>query len=507
MNNWRLKQVWQNYVNDQSADPLRLYPQEQLTTLPQLIEIIKDANGKKYKVKAVGSGDSSSDIALTRDYMLDTHGLCRVLDMNQLTLNCIGKANSNNLRFIEGGIVIRDLVKILEKEEKGLINMGGYDGQTIAGAVSTSTHGSGINIDSFPGFVRAIILVTENAEVWHIEPSKGISVKEVKLDGVKISRFIQDDNIFNAVVVSMGCMGIIYALVIEVRDFYDVRETRCIKSWEKEVKPHLNTYLQQYSRVEILVNPYKHNRGQYQGGYNCLLTLRTEVNNAKNRSLLPRGHRNRLLDIGVTILSQALVSKIIASMLNWFPKWTPGFVKTAFNSLREAEYKDKYYKVFNIGLANNLSGFGLELCFPSTTYLNAIDVIFDIVKKSAKDGEQYLNGPFSMRFVKTNNFYLSMQHNRTGKEDDYVCTIEFLMLKDIVGGRELLDRIEDEMYNNKEIDFKMAPHWGEVNSVCGVGNSAIGRLYKDYHKWLCVYRQLAPNGMFENYFTQRCGIK
>ena len=50
----------------------------------------------------------------------------------------------------------------LEKLGKALINMGTYDGQTIAGVISTSTHGSGITLEKFPDYLRSIFLLTED---------------------------------------------------------------------------------------------------------------------------------------------------------------------------------------------------------------------------------------------------------------------------------------------------------------------------------------------------------
>ena len=46
-----------------------------------------------------------------------------------------------------------------------LINMGSYDGQTLAGVISTSTHGSGITLGSFPSAVEALIIVKADGQL------------------------------------------------------------------------------------------------------------------------------------------------------------------------------------------------------------------------------------------------------------------------------------------------------------------------------------------------------
>ena len=53
--------------------------------------------------------------------------------------------------------------------------MGGYDAQTIAGVVSTSTHGSGLAFGPFPDMVRSLDLVVAGGELVRVEPADGIT--------------------------------------------------------------------------------------------------------------------------------------------------------------------------------------------------------------------------------------------------------------------------------------------------------------------------------------------
>ena len=53
--------------------------------------------------------------------------------------------------------------------------MGGYDGQTFAGVMSTATHGSGVAFGPLASFVRSIDLVAAGGVVHRIEPRDGIT--------------------------------------------------------------------------------------------------------------------------------------------------------------------------------------------------------------------------------------------------------------------------------------------------------------------------------------------
>ena len=85
---------------------------------------------------------------------------------------------------------------------KALINMGAYTGQTLAGVISTSTHGSGISLGAFPSYVRVIILVDENGELIQIERSGDNSISDGPFDRrCSAGQTGADEDHFKAVVV------------------------------------------------------------------------------------------------------------------------------------------------------------------------------------------------------------------------------------------------------------------------------------------------------------------
>ena len=481
---------WKNYVNDQSADPLRFSKPKSLS---ELREILEEAGKFGLKVKPIGSGHSSSDIAISRDWMIDTHGLVQVFDNSQLDLN----VSADNLFFVECGIRIRDVNRELEKLGKALINMGAYDGQTIAGVISTSTHGSGIMLGAFPDYLRSIFLLAEDGTLHQIERStgKGISKGPARIKGAGQINFIQDDDYFFSTGVSMGCLGIIYAVVIEVTNKYMLEETRHFSKWS-QVKKELQegNILRDKRHYEVLVSPYFFNGNDHK----CLVTERIISHREYKSPLIPRGHRKILPELFVRIVPTFLIDTAIRFLINHFPKIIPSFVQTEINTLTDKGYIDKSYKVLNLGKDNNLAAYATEIALPEKRYLDAVEEIIRIVNKSIDEGRQYLTAPFSLRFVKCSPFYLSMQYGNT---DEFVCMIEFPTVSKTIGGLELLARIEDALYR-----FGGIPHWGQINHVGGQGQSSVEKLYPRFNDWMRIYKKLAPEGRFENDFTHRCGI-
>src|SRR5439155_19620504 len=84
-------------------------------------------------------------------------------------------ADAPPLVRVLGGTHIHQLNEQLRERGLALRNMGGYDAQTIAGVVSTSTHGSGLTFGPFPDMVRSLDLVIARGEKVRVEPAYGIT--------------------------------------------------------------------------------------------------------------------------------------------------------------------------------------------------------------------------------------------------------------------------------------------------------------------------------------------
>src|SRR5207247_9282410 len=105
----------------------------------------------------------------------------------------------------EAGIRLRELNAHLDAHGLALSNMGGYDGQTVAGVISTSTHGSGITFGPLPEQIRSLDLVAGGGAVYRLERGDGPTDPAAFAQGYPARRLVQDDDWFSATVVGMGC--------------------------------------------------------------------------------------------------------------------------------------------------------------------------------------------------------------------------------------------------------------------------------------------------------------
>jgi FAD/FMN-containing dehydrogenase len=476
----QLRQTWKDCVAARIVQPLAVF---RPTTLDELRSILRQASQHGCRVKAVGSGHSFADVASTTDFLIETHGLNKVLDLEHDVLRA--DADTSELFAVECGMRVRDLNEALWDASFGLINMGGYDGQTVMGVVSTSTHGSGIEFPPLAHFVASLTTVVANGRTLRIEPRDGMTDPAKWAAKHPDIELVQDDDWFHAVQVGIGCMGVVYSVVLRVQPRYWMIEQRSVTTW-RALKPQLEdgAPLRDNRHWEVLVNPY-----QVNGEHTCLITRRNPVDEpAAPSHELPQ--RNFIVEL----LAKARFSgAVLLSVINHFPDLVPQVTDQALRVLAR-DYVDRSYRVFNVGAANDVPAYGSEIGFPMRTYIAATERILEIAGHAQRVGKAYLTSPFSLRFCKASPAFLSMMF-----EAD-TCMIEFPMLANTVGGYELLRKIETEMYA-----FGGRPHWGLLNFLSG-GRELIQQMYPQFDKWEAVRRQLDPDGMFANAFTERVGI-
>ena len=475
------RHTWKNFSGTQVAQPLKYFKP---SSLAELVTIVQQAAAEKCEARAIGSGHSHSDVAVTSGFMVDTHGLDRVLDLEKALLK--NPAEEATLFRAECGITVRDLNAALDRAGKALINMGGYDGQTIIGAISTSTHGSGIDLGPLSSAVVSVVLVGGDGKMYQVEPVDGITdPARFKAEHPEIE-LKQDDEWFRSVAVSLGCLGIIYSVTLRVMRRYWLSETRTVSTWN-EVRELLRdgAVLHENRHFEVLVNPY-----ELKGQRTCLITRR-DFADEPTEPLAFRPHRQMFADLLATLPG---TREALLFLFDEFPHLTPKIIDSAVRQLRDDDYVNVSYEIFNIGGANQINAYSAEIAFPLTTCVDAIDRMLEIADQNRRLGNLYHTSPFALRFVKASDSYMSMMFGRD------TCMVEIPMITGTIGGKEILQRYETAMYA-----FGGRPHWGQINYLTG-SHGLIETMYPKLGEWLSVFKQLNASGMFDSVFTERCGF-
>jgi hypothetical protein len=475
------------------------------------------------KVKAGGSRHSWSKVAASNGAYVHPEGMrCLEPAAGDGTLRAdLPEAFGNNLFRIGSGTVIREINDTLwERYGKAFGALGGYDGQTLGGVLPTGTHGSILSHGPLAEMVRSLDLVTGTGESLRVEPKDGPTDLAAFALSHPNARLIQEDDVFEAVLIHIGTMGVVRSLVVETRDCFYLTEVRTSEPIDTVLATlggggiyHLYEGVKRplwaspwsglgFSghplpayHLELLMNPL---------GEEIIVTSRQPTplvieeppvfRERPERNLFrlhatPQPYRR---EIGVVWFSENFyegIGWISQSLMENIPELTPGLVGSAMNGLKNPGYLHRSYRVFNIGDGQNaipsLSG-TIFVPLRDDLYIRAIEIIRRVAREMAPQGI-YQTGPISLRFVRGSRALL-------GNPED-VCAFELIFAGKTKWAREMVqayDAALREELGTENVRF----HWGQL--MPGVEKSRVLANYERYEEWRRIRDRFDPARRFIN---------
>lgn len=507
---------WQNATSNVAATPdLTFRPNSK----KDLIEIIQDAESKGLRVRPVGAGHSFSQVAAPdqKDYFVEMFRLRDCSEYPEKWLNKdLVKTNTGKTErhFVkaQAGIRIKCLNKALDKMGLALINMGAFDWQTVSGALSTGTHGTGINQPAFPDMVRALVMIGKDGVVTQYEPEDGITNEEAfyeehwpnRPQGKPSIELVQNNDKFYSAVLGLGAMGVIYELVLEVVKPYWIKENRTIVDWETELKPQLlNGYFKKlveeyYDFVSFRVNPYpvfskKHRRMVRW----CVLTVQKKWDTKPPENSLRARTKNWFGTVGGNV---GLFSWWVVRSLNRKISGAPASINTAIRFSSDKLFVGKSYKaLYQSGVSIRKHGISSEFSF-DVDYNKLVDIIdgaCEHLNQLRIEHGLYQTSHIPVRFVQQSKAYLSPCF--TGPK----MFVDFPTLEDVQGRAEIMQFNQEYIVNQHD----GVPHWGKVNDYIYDCPGFIQSHYPKVDIWKTTRRALDPNGTFLSDFIIKMGLK
>jgi len=172
---------WVNWGRTERARPAHL---ARARSIEDVVAVVAFARDNGLRVKAIGAGHSFSGIAAPEDIQLDISAIDGLfaVDGNRVTLGA--------------GTNLYQLPALLDPIGLALENMGDIDRQTIAGATSTGTHGTGALFGGLAKQLVGVTLVTAAGEILRVSES-------------------ENPELWPAVRLGLGALGILVEVVIE----------------------------------------------------------------------------------------------------------------------------------------------------------------------------------------------------------------------------------------------------------------------------------------------------
>ena len=203
----KTRSVWRNWSGSVECSPRIVEPSS--------TEEIADAVEGAEEVRAAGSGHSFSPLVATEDTLIS-------LENHDGVVSVDGDKEKATVRT---GTVLEEFNAEVADHGLAMENLGDVDRQTVSGAVSTGTHGTG----------QFGVIATQLSEV-----------EMVTADG-SVRRFSRGDDAFAAAQVSLGALGVLTELEFELVPSYGLELVRrkedldeCLSNFHRYVEENRN---------------------------------------------------------------------------------------------------------------------------------------------------------------------------------------------------------------------------------------------------------------------------
>ena len=430
--------VWHNWARTETATPARLArPRD----LDELAATVRDADG--LRVRAVGAGHSFTGAAVTDGVQVHLDALSGI---ERVTPQPDGTAHVT----VGAGTRLSDLNVALAERGLAMRNLGDIDRQTIAGAISTGTHGTGARLGGLASQVVGVRLVTAQGDVVEASPDERPDLFEVARLG-------------------LGSVGLLAALTLHVVPAFRLRAVE--EPWS------LDAVLERLTGADGLVEANDHFEFYWFPHTRRALTKRN--NRVPDDDLEPlRPVRAWVDDELLSNAVFAVTNRLTATVR----RLTPQVNAVAARALSARTYTAPSYEVFTS--PRRVRFREMEYAIPRDAVSPALA---EIERWLASTGE-LIPFPVEVRFAAPDDVWLSTGYQR---ESAYVAVHQYIGLPYV----RYLRAVERIMAG---LDGR--PHWGKLHWLDA---DRLAQLYPRFADVRQVRATADPTGVFTNDYVDR----
>ena len=214
---------WSNWAKTVTCRPAQIAKPR---SIDEIAAVVSASAAAGRPVRAVGSGHSYSPLVATEGTILSLDNFQGIEAVDTVA----GEVT------VRGGTKLRSIGPLLRRHGLAMENLGDTDAQSLAGAISTGTHGSGIALGSVSTQVAGLTLVTATGDV--IECSRE-----------------RDEDVFRAAAVSLGTLGIIARVRLKTVPAYRLERKKQNRQLD-EVLAEIDSLVTDNRHFEFWAFPY-----------------------------------------------------------------------------------------------------------------------------------------------------------------------------------------------------------------------------------------------------------
>ncbi len=425
-----IKKQWQNWSGSVQCMPTIYYPE----TNEDIVKIFETARQNSHSVRVYGSAHSFTPLCQTNDIMISLDKMQGIISLDKI----------QGIVTVWGGTKLNYLGELLHQQGLALVNMGDIDVQSLAGALTSGTHGTGKAFGILATQLIALKLVTPEGEILRCSMT-------------------ENPELFKAAQVSLGVLGIITEMTLQCRPSYQLKISSN-KENDRDIAYTFATYNDQYRNAEYYWFP---------AAQKTWLKLTEEVPIIDNNQAI----KKRGLAQKIQVFTENNLFGLLCNTAARFPNFSHTVSRISAivaGGPPQTDYSHRIYATTRLVRFHEM-----EYNIPLENYAQ---VQTDLIKLFAKHAFQ-TPIPIEVRRVKADDIWLSPAYQRESVYfafhqykpmpcDPYFSTVEPLLVE--AGGR---------------------PHWGKMHT------RKTDFFEKNYPKWndfLKIRQQLDPRAVLLN---------
>jgi FAD-linked oxidoreductase len=434
--------VWRNWSGTTQVRAARFWRPRDVA---EVVRAVRWAGRQGLRVRAVGGGHSFTDCAATDGVLLNLDALAAV---EQVTPQPDGTAHVT----VGAGIRLHALNRELAARGLAMANLGDIDRQSIAGAISTGTHGTGMRVGGLATQVVGVRLVTADGEVREADAAR-------------------DPELFEAARLGLGALGVLVAVTLRVVPAFRLRAREQVLDLD-DVLDRLegpDGWVATTDHVDMYWFPY---------------TRRALVK--RNDRLAPEQEAEPPLSPARRWLEDELLANGVFELTNRLAAAVPATVPT-INAVAARLLSDRTYAAPSADVFISPR----RVVFREMEYAVPIGALRDVVAEV--DGwlartREPVPFPVEIRFAGADDVWLSTAH---GRDTAYVAVHQYHRMPH----ERYFDAVEQIV---AAVDGR--PHWGKLH---GLGVDRLARLYPRLGDVQKVRAAVDPDGRFANAYVDR----
>jgi FAD-linked oxidoreductase len=389
-------------------------------------------------VKAVGAGHSFSTIAVAPGVLLDLADLTGIVAVDR----------ERGRVTLRAGTRLHQIPRLLDRHGLAMPNLGDIDRQTIAGAISTGTHGTGAGFGGIATQVVGVTLVTADGELLTVDDE-------------------HEPELLQAVAVGLGALGVLVEVTLQ-----------CVPAFVLRA-------LEQREPLDDVVAAVGE-RAEASDHWEFYWFPHTDVALTKTNTRLPESAPRHRLPTATRWVDEELLSNGVYAAVcaagSAVPAIVPPVSRLAVKLTGSRQYTDASAAVFTQHRGVRFRE--MEYAVPA----ESVGAAFAAVRALIDERDWRISFPVEVRFAASDDLWLSTAH---GRATGYIAVHRYWRDDDT----EYFHAVEEVL-----LGYAGRPHWGKMHSLDA---SSLRKRYPRFDDFTALRDRLDPDRMFANEYLRK----